>query len=293
MPGITVRIGDGVSAFGETDDAGAFALMVPVEPRKPRLAAEKRRGAGDAVSALDAVYILQHLVGARSLSEDQVLACDTTGDGVVTALDAARVLDLAVGDIERLPVMRACDSDWLFRVATGAREDRVLSCDNPSVEIDGAAPALEVVALLPGDCTGNWTSPASASKRLVAPRRSRARVRVGRLRLRGKRALLPVYIRSPSPYNSIDMDVAYDFTALRPQGVHLRGQRGDPIVQMSSKGADGFVRLAIASAEPLNRGRRQLVVLEFEVLTDGLASSPTLVTLKIDEQSPRLSQFKD
>ena len=52
---------------------------------------------GSAISALDAAYVLQHVVGMRTLDDAQQLACDVSGNGTLSALDATRILQLTVG----------------------------------------------------------------------------------------------------------------------------------------------------------------------------------------------------
>lgn len=75
---------------------------------------EKSGDGAGAVSALDAAYVLQAAVGKRTLGSMQQLACDVTGDGTVSPLDASRILQWVVGKIANFPVATVCGSDWVF-----------------------------------------------------------------------------------------------------------------------------------------------------------------------------------
>jgi hypothetical protein len=48
------------------------------------------------------------------------LACDVTGDGRVSSLDAARIHQYLAGRIQRFTVGMTCGSDWRFIPASGA-----------------------------------------------------------------------------------------------------------------------------------------------------------------------------
>ena len=87
----TVDGNGGSQPSATTDPSGDYSLgyMSPgvwtVRPRK----------AGDmatAVGAADALHALEASVGRRSLASHQRLACDVTGNGSVSALDASLML---------------------------------------------------------------------------------------------------------------------------------------------------------------------------------------------------------
>jgi hypothetical protein len=56
------------------------------------------------VTAYDAALVLQYVVGTKELSSAQRKAADVTGDDNVSALDAALILQYSVGLITRFPV---------------------------------------------------------------------------------------------------------------------------------------------------------------------------------------------
>ena len=97
----------------------------------------------------------------------QQLACDVTGNGSISSLDAARIRQFAVGAITRLPVAEACDSDWAFVPDPAAVAGQSLVQPVPSPgdcqagriqygTVAGDFTAQDFVAVLFGDCTGNW-----------------------------------------------------------------------------------------------------------------------------------------
>ncbi len=103
------------------------------------------------ISALDAAYVLQCVVGAEDPSladiavgcgEDIIrpmdIAADVSGDGTISAYDASLLLQFAVGAIDAFPA-----GGWKF------------FCEN--VELSEGDTIPDVVGVLTGDCTGSWT----------------------------------------------------------------------------------------------------------------------------------------
>jgi len=116
---------------------------------------------------LDAAYILQVMVGKRTFDAHQNLACDVTGNGTLSSLDAARILQLVVGKISRLPVADACGSDWVFVPDVTAAPNQTVadpaivggSCQPGAIDYDAGplqATGQDFIGILFGDCSGNW-----------------------------------------------------------------------------------------------------------------------------------------
>jgi hypothetical protein len=131
----------------------------------PRKLGDLREG----ISSLDAAYATQSSIGFRTLSEDQRLACDVTGNGSVSSLDAAKIVQVALGVIPRLPVADLCGSDWAFvpdplpvpnqQVVPPEMEGGM--CTDGAIRFDplaGSVSGQDFRAVLFGDCTGNWGS---------------------------------------------------------------------------------------------------------------------------------------
>jgi hypothetical protein len=133
---------------------------------------QKHGDVGSAITTLDAVYVLQAVVGLRQLSAEQQLACDTSGDGALSVLDAVFILQYVAGLIPSLPVAQNCGSDWAFvPMPTPAANQRLTEPQVATGSCRHGAIALEPLvsdtgnqdfsAVLFGDCTGDWQPAAS------------------------------------------------------------------------------------------------------------------------------------
>jgi hypothetical protein len=168
VPDVTVALNGVGGTATATDANGGYGFSDP-GPGTVELQPMKMGGTNGAVSALDAAWILQAVVGMRQLTPNQVLACDVTGDGTVSALDAARILQLVAGLRSRLPVAESCGSDWAFVPdPTTVPNQRILDpamapmCSPGMIAYDGLATpaaAQDFLAIAFGDCTGNWVNP--------------------------------------------------------------------------------------------------------------------------------------
>lgn len=154
-----------------TDETGAYSVAdVPFTART--LQPRKIGGLNDAVGSLDAAFAQQIRVGIRTADALQSLACDVTGNGAISSLDAARISQFKVGIITSFEVADNCQSDWLFvpnatpvgqtfvqpQISTGF-------CQPGGITLPAAAPSLsnqDFIAILFGDCTGNWSPTAPA-----------------------------------------------------------------------------------------------------------------------------------
>jgi hypothetical protein len=156
-PGGTVTDADGAYAF---DDPG---------PGNWQIAPVKTGDTRGAISALDASHVLQSVVGIREFTMAQQVACDVTGDGSVSSLDAARILQFVAGIRTRFPVAETCGSDWAFIPDAAIVPNQHLfdpqmvpSCNLGAIAYEPLVPpadAQSFIALLFGDCTGNWQAP--------------------------------------------------------------------------------------------------------------------------------------
>lgn len=160
---VTVQ-GTGASTSTSTD--GTY-LLSDLEPGPFQIAPRKLGDLRDAVSSLDSAYATQASLGIRTLSGDQRLACDVTGNGTVSSLDAARIVQVVLGIIPRLPVADRCGADWAFvpdplsvphqqvvppQVEGGMCTDGAIRFDPLAGHVSGQ----DFRAVLFGDCTGNW-----------------------------------------------------------------------------------------------------------------------------------------
>jgi hypothetical protein len=109
----------------------------------------------NAVTSFDAMLIARSSVGLISLTGNQRIAGDVSGNGAVTAYDASLVSRFAAENLDHFPVAETKGSDWEFlRCASPS------NCTTPSYSytpLTGPATA-DFYALLIGDVSGNWQS---------------------------------------------------------------------------------------------------------------------------------------
>lgn len=155
------------SQTATTDANGNYAFAAA--PGIPlQIAPRRGGGAGSAVSALDAAYVLQAVANTRTLTPAQRLAGDVTGDGTLSTLDAVLMLQRAVGGTTPFPAADTCASDWLFIPAPTAAPNQSLvapalatgQCQPGAIAfnpLSANAAGQDFTAVLLGDCTGNWS----------------------------------------------------------------------------------------------------------------------------------------
>ncbi|MEO8605714.1 MAG: glycoside hydrolase family 44 protein [bacterium] len=157
---------DGVGIATLTSGAdGAYSLGVPAGA--VQLMPHKSGGQGNGLSSLDAAWVLQAVAGTRTLDAQQRLAGDVTGDGTLSTLDAARILQHVVGALPSLPAADRCGSDWLFVPSAAALPNQTVvqpaltstTCAMGAITfapLSGDAAGQDFQAVLLGDVTGNW-----------------------------------------------------------------------------------------------------------------------------------------
>lgn len=166
VPGVQMELLGSPPRSDTTDETGSYS--VPDVPFTTRTLQPRKTGdLGDAISSLDAAFVQQIRVGMRTADELQALACDVTGNGAISSLDAARISQRRVGIVDTFLVAETCGSDWVFvpdpapanqtlvqpQIATG-------SCQPGAIVFPAAMPSLadqDFIAVLFGDCTGNWS----------------------------------------------------------------------------------------------------------------------------------------
>ncbi len=254
--------------------AGAFAVSVPTGAP---LALRPRRsgGTGGAVSALDAAWVLQSVAGLRPFDAMQIRACDVTGNGTLSTLDASDILLRVVGTIDHLPVAVLCGSDFVFApTATPPILGRALSyrataasCRLAAIELEpvlGAASGLDFSAAAFGDCTGNWI-PSPAQRRSATP----PRLRVGRLRRSPTGWRLPVAVTAAQPLSAVELALA---PGSRLRSLRPLGDSRDALVRVDAAGA----RAALASRRPSAR---------MHLVLSGAGAAPVIAGARVDEQA--------
>lgn len=267
-----------------------FSNLMPgnatVEPRKVG-----DFGSPNAITALDASWILQVVAGIRAFDSNQRLACDVTGNGTISALDATRILQRQVGLLPRLAVADLCNSDWVFRPVPGpAVNQRLIDaqistgmCRRGAIALEplvGNVTQQDFAGILFGDCTGNW-QPASPGPafRALAPAPHTLRVRSARPAGSDGGLRLPMAVKGEDPYYSLDVTIAYDSEHLRPIAVRKLRAAGDALV-ISNLAGPGVVRIAVASAATMPSGI-SIIAVDFE--GTGTGADVNVIQAMIDD----------
>lgn len=295
VPSVKVHMAADVDRSAMTGVDGSFEFT-DVGTEAVEIHGAKSDGGSGSISALDAAYALQAVVGNRELTPLQRIACDATGDGSISPLDATRLLQRTLGSITTLPVADRCGTPWFVVPATDtagmAVEPTLSPVDCAAGGFDVPAVASDVTnldfdAILFGDCNGGWGATASAlSATDEAPERSR--VRIGRLKKRGNTATLPVYVRSSRPYQSLDIDLRYDASEMTPSSVDGR-RVSDRCLIGKHVVEPGRLRIAFASPEVVNRRNGVLLFVTFDLTNETSALSVVRpIEARIDEGHVRV-----
>lgn len=268
VPDVVVSASTGPTA--QTNANGFFSVQ-DLAAATVEIAPRKGGGVGAAVSGLDAAYVLQANAGMRSLTTLQRLACDVTGDGTVSNLDASEILKLQVGLTAQLPVTGGalCDSDWAFYPVPVAAPNQTAvppsvgggSCALGAVRYDplsGDASGQSFFAVPFGDCTGNWTPSAPAATSAVAG----SAVRLGRVRRsRTGRIKVPLYA-DVETFRAATVELAFDGAATVARRLRTVPALKNALV-VENRTSPGRWRFAIASGTPVDPAGRPIAVLTF------------------------------
>jgi hypothetical protein len=142
LEGIKVMLSNGMVAY--TDEDGCYTFT-GVTTNRVVITPYMEGKVNNAISAQDTSLVLQTITDDEtSLSDMQYLAADVDGDGTLTALDAAYILQKSVGIIEGdFPGTAA---EWIF--------DNGAMVLNLTSDMNG----VDFTAALLGDVTGDWSS---------------------------------------------------------------------------------------------------------------------------------------
>jgi hypothetical protein len=298
VPGTTVRLSGANDVTTATTDSGSYAFD-DVSTGVWQIAPQGMTGGGQAVSALDAAYVLQAVVGNRTLTPTQQLACDVTGDGSISSFDAARILQYSVGGIAALPVTTSCESAWLFIPAVQTGESRqgvppsvsTGQCQNGKILHDPLSDKVEnqdFDAIRIGDCTGNWQGEApDTSLGPPSTQEAQSLVQLGRLRqVSGTKLRLPIYVRPTGSIHALSLRLAYDPEQFEIVDVTTRRPTPDTQLQFDVQ-VPGQLAIAVASGRRTIRRRSALLTVELAVRDQSPAPAPLrLSQITIDEDPP-------
>ncbi len=284
--GVDVHLLGEPSSIVATDASGSFEVEAAQGSSwtvRPASAAPSDA----AITAFDAAWALQATVGSRRLTVAQEFACDVTGNGIVSSLDAARILQLAVGKRTSFTAADLCGSSWSFFPlgdnGTAPAIDGAL-CTPGEVQIadlpsSGSAASFEAAVF--GDCTSSWTAPVAARSGLSSP----PVVELGTpFRSRRRTLRIPVKVSGVAELSSLDIRLAYDPQALRFRRVRKTRRVRSTLVD-GGELSPGVARAVLASTVPIATNDEAVVVLVFERLRRRDRSLPTLVSAAADDVS--------
>jgi len=275
----------------------------------------------DAITSFDASLIAQHAVQIVTLSPNQQIAGDVSGNGEVTAFDASLVAQFAVELVNHFDVATATGSDWRYLRCDDYSSATSQDCELPLYTHAPLTGSVEddFYGILYGDVTGNWqpaageaaraaaaSSPeglaaaadrerakglAGAGARPVTPRSaasSLAAVMTVSPLVGPFRAGVPVTVRVDLSHadgiQAIDIVTRYDASAMSIGDMHPAGIATG--MGLEAHDADGSHRAALYGAQPLAGSG---VILELTVTPKrDLLTFPITFTAKANEGRIRL-----
>lgn len=166
VPNVAVTIAGLEPVTAETGAGGDYGADTVTDASSSIEPAKQGEQAG-AITPFDAAFVLQALVGMKDLDDYELLACDVTGDGTVSALDAAHILRFTSGLLDRFAAAAACESDWIFVPEAAPAVNQLShwpalasgSCARGRIEYDPLLASVsdqDFTAILIGDCSGSW-----------------------------------------------------------------------------------------------------------------------------------------
>lgn len=194
------------------------------------------------ITAYDAALVLQAVAGVSSLSANEQLAANVNRRDDVTALDAAYILQKAVGLIASS--FPNAGTNWVFSPAQRAFTG--LAADQASQHFTG---------VLLGDVSGNWAAANAAGGQGSSTQATASVLAIGtdEVRSAGGAAQLPVTItRNGASIYAADLTITYDPTKVSVASTPVT--LGDAAAGMSlAVNADtpGILRIALASPTPI------------------------------------------
>ncbi|HSQ00042.1 MAG TPA: dockerin type I repeat-containing protein [Candidatus Dormibacteraeota bacterium] len=274
-----------------SDGTGEFAFA-DMQSGGWELTPSKLGDARDGVSALDAARVLRAVSGNLHFTTLQALACDVTGDGTVSTLDATLILQFATGAITRFPAATACGSDWVFQPQPIAVSSQSITqpalnagvCRPGAITyapLEGPTSGQDFVAVLLGDCTGNWhdsTTAGAFRRRGAVPQVWLAAAR----RERAQRWLVAVHASGPSSAQALEARIVLDDARARLHAVAVPGAPG--ALARFGPNDNGRVTLAVASAVARPLDEHPLAVLVVDNLVDNAPPDVRLLAASVDEQ---------
>jgi len=241
-----------------------------------------------AIGALDAVAVLALATQSDDATLAETIACDASGNGRVSAFDAALLLRLLVGLEPALPVAVACNSPWAFVPAIGVGSPGTAQwpliatgqCDPGAIVHDDLPPTDDqqnFVGIPFGDCNGDWQPEAHAETLAEASAASEPTIEGGPLRGRPRMLRFPVNLAPGTPVRGFEATIQFDPQAFEVVDVRKVGDVRATVFA-SYANPSGTLKIAFATADVIIAGDSPLFVVHFESLRREAHTSPVLLT---------------
>ena len=259
------------SYIDTTDLNGDYELLdLPTDNYVVKPIKENNLGISSAISAFDAAWILQYIVGLRTFESCQMISADVSGDGRVSVVDVVMILLWNVGIITHFPVMQDSTYYWTF-----VPDDFALTKSNWMIAPDSIAYTPlnsneidDYKAILYGDVSGNWHPNDNGLAKSVG---TNAKIRLQDVYGEaGDKISLPVHLDNGSDIIAISFTLTYDSRVLKAVGASLTPLTKD--FHLAHGIDEGRIKIALAGSLPID-GSGSVVNLEFEVL-DGETPNP-------------------
>jgi hypothetical protein len=262
VPGVIVSgAGSPPVSSAPSNSLGAYSLS-GFGPGLYTRSASKTGGLGlgfdnGAISGFDAAKIAQSVVGSYTLTGNQPIVADVSGNGTVTSFDAALIARYRVS----LPGSGST-GNWIFQpVSYGP--------STVYANISGE----NYVALLMGDVTGNWNDPTSETggrPAMVVMEGKPLAISASKITAEsGTEVSVPVSIGDTTNKGivSYQFDLKYDPAVLEPVAdpVDIADTVSNGLVATVNSTVPGVLRVVVFGAKPLE-GKGQLLNLRFNVI---------------------------
>jgi hypothetical protein len=229
VPQVALALSGAQSANTATDAQGAYHFnLAGSGPISVTLS--KTGDAGAALSALDAAWILQCTVNLRPSAACPLAASDSSGDGQVSAYDAALLARHLVG----FTTPPSAAGQWRF--TPPSRSYPALTTDLPQEDY---------TAYLVGDVTGNWASGGTVTSAAAQATVSSA------ITARGAQAHMAVRVGLAAPVLGYQLTVQHNPTTVQFSAVAQDNTRNASWQLLAHESAPGFVRVVAYGIAPL------------------------------------------
>ncbi|MBZ5640113.1 MAG: CotH kinase family protein [Acidobacteriia bacterium] len=296
-----------------TDDAGEYSVgdqygSVTCSTLR-KFGSPRASDHNDAITSFDATFIARNAVGLTTLSGNQRIAADVSGNGEVSSYDAAKVAQFAVQLLDHFEVATATGSDWRFLRCDHYTDAGYQDCGAPVYvhpRLTGTV-TDDFYAILYGDVSGNWSAGASRAVSAEEMAASEDRVEAERLRLSGARRASPptptrlalltltgwhqplpagaqrtvtVGLRNGDGIEAFDLRITYDPARVAILDVHTV-DLGNSFT-LAQNGTPGAYRCGMYAVSPI-RGSGALLSITVQARQSLAATRPFSVDAKANE----------